>query len=67
MTPKAPPPPAPPPKPPTIDQAAQQADANDMIRRRRGYAATVLPQDQPATRTGTRSVLGSSAGIGLQG
>jgi hypothetical protein len=63
MAPKAPPPPAPPPKPPTLDQAAQQADQSDMIRKRRGYAATVLTQDgTPQTRTGTRSLLGSGAG-----
>lgn len=60
MSPSPPPAPKPPPPPPTIDQAAQQADANNLIRRRQGYAATVLSQNsQPNTRTGTSSILGA--------
>jgi hypothetical protein len=60
MTPSPPKPPPPPPPPPTIDQAAQQADAANLIRRRRGYAATVLtqPGDVPQTQLGTKSLLG---------
>lgn len=60
MSPSPPKMPAPAPPPPTVDQAAQQADANSLIRKRRGYAATVLSSPQVApTTTGTRSVLGS--------
>jgi hypothetical protein len=60
MSPSAPKPPPPPPAPPTVDQAAQQADAANLIRRRQGYAATVLstPGSQQ-TRTGTAAPLGS--------
>jgi hypothetical protein len=63
MTPSPPKPPAPPPPPPTIDTAAQQADAANLIRRRRGYAATVLtqPGNVPQTNLGTKSVLGSGS------
>ncbi len=62
MSPSPPKPPAPPPPPPTIDTAAQQADAANLIRRRRGYAATVLtqPGNIPQTNLGTKAVLGSS-------
>ena len=67
MAPSAPKAPTPPPPPPNIDTAAQQADANNLIRRRRGYAATVLtqPGNVPQTRTGTRSVLGASGNPGM--
>jgi len=54
MSPSPPKPPAPPPPPPTIDQAAQQADANNLIRRRQGYAATVLSKQ---TTLGSTPVL----------
>jgi len=62
MSPSPPKPPAPPPPPPTIDQAAQEADAANLIRRRRGYAATVLtqPGNVPQTQLGTKSLLGGS-------
>jgi hypothetical protein len=60
MSPKAPPPPTPPPPPPTVDVAAQQADAANLIRRRQGYAATVLAKGQPTqTRTGAAAMLGN--------
>jgi hypothetical protein len=60
MTPSVPKPPAPPPPPPSIDTAAQQADANNLIRRRRGYAATVLAGSgsSPQTRAGTAALMG---------
>jgi hypothetical protein len=55
------PPPAPIPKPPTIDQAAQDADANALIRRRRGRAADVLTSgggDLTTPNVGTSKLLG---------
>lgn len=72
MAPSPPKPPKPAPPPPTIDQAAQQADANNLLRMRRGYAATVLSrgtqgggvtgasgmQSRPATAAGTAAILG---------
>jgi hypothetical protein len=61
MSPKPPPAPTPPPPPPTVDVAAQQADAANLIRRRQGYAATVLSKGQPPTqtRTGAAALLGN--------
>jgi len=61
MSPSAPKPPPPPPPPPTVDTAAQLADAANLIRRRQGYAATVLsgPGSSQQTRTGTAALLGS--------
>jgi hypothetical protein len=66
MSPSAPKPPPPPPAPPTVDTAAQQADAANLIRRRQGYAATVLStQGKPQqTRTGTAALLGASGSTG---
>jgi hypothetical protein len=63
MTPKPPPNPTPAPPPPNINEAQQQADANNLLRRRRGYAATTLtePGNIPQTRTGTKSVLGNGS------
>ena len=58
MAPSPPKPPAPPPPPPTINQAQQAADINNLARRRRGYAATVLTGPQaPQTRTGTAALM----------
>ena len=63
MAPSPPKAPTPPPPAPNIDVAQQQADAGDLLRRRRGFAATVLsqPGNVPQTRTGTKSVLGNGS------
>jgi hypothetical protein len=63
MSPSAPKPPPPVPPPPTVDVAAQQADAANLIRRRQGYAATVLSKGQAPTqtRTGNAALLGSGS------
>lgn len=55
------PPPQQIPKPPTLDQAAQNADQNDMLRRRRGRAADILTGtkgDLVAPNIGTATLLG---------
>ena len=52
----------PPPKPPTIDQAAQDADAQSLIRRRRGRAADILTGtsgDMTTPPTGAATLLGN--------
>ena len=51
----------PPPKPPTVDQAAQTADQQDLIRKRRGRAADILTGtsgDMSAPPTGAATLLG---------
>lgn len=54
-----------------MDQAAQQADAANLIRRRRGYAATVLTGGSSQSKLGTAALmgnqgtkLGANAGMG---
>jgi hypothetical protein len=52
--PKPPPPPAPPPPVPTVDDAANQSEAQDKLRRRKGKASTVLNSDlSPPTTAAT--------------
>jgi len=51
--------PAPPPAPPTLDQAAMNQQQDELIRSRRGAAASVLAGQSPAApTTGTPRLLG---------
>jgi hypothetical protein len=60
MMPKPPKPYVPPP-PPTVDEALKNRDQNDLLRLRRGRAATFLSQGQPSAPAGgiaTKTLLG---------
>ena len=53
----APPPPEAPPPAPTVDQAAQQSDYLDRLRKRRGAASTILVPDQLGSSGSSASAL----------
>jgi hypothetical protein len=55
----APPPtPAPPPPAPTVDQASAQSDYADRLRKRRGFASTIIVPDNGNSLGGASAVLG---------
>jgi hypothetical protein len=50
--------PAAPPPAPTVDQASAQSDYADRLRKRRGFASTIVVPDSSQSLGGTAAVLG---------